>query len=127
MLAAPMEYSDIVLDHARNPRNVGPLEGANARGFQMNPVCGDTMVISLRIEDDRIADARFQTEGCTASVAASSILTEMIKGRTTTEARSLDYDDVTRAAGGLPPSKLHSAALVIDALRRALQSYERPT
>lgn len=127
MLAAPMEYSDIVLDHAQNPRNVGPLEGANARGFQVNPVCGDTMVISLRIEDDRIADARFQTEGCTASVAASSILTEMLKGRTTTEARSLDYDDVARAAGGLPPSKLHSAALVIDALRRALQSYERPT
>ena len=118
-----MEYSDIILDHARNPRNLGPLPDANARGYQMNPVCGDTLVLMLRIEEGRIGDARFQTEGCTASIAASSLLTEMIKGVSVEDALALTHEDVSEAIGGLPPSKLHSAALVIDALRRALASY----
>ena len=121
------EYSEIVLDHASHPRNQGPLEGANARGYQMNPVCGDTMVLMLRIAGDRIERAGFQTEGCTASVATSSIITEMVEGLTLAEARELNYDDISEAVGGLPPSKLHSAALVIDALRRALASYEATT
>ncbi len=118
-----MEYSETVLEHARNPRNVGLLPDANARGYQMNPVCGDTLVLMLRIDDDRIAAARFQTEGCTASIATSSILTEMVSGLTVEEALDLSYDDVSGAVGGLPPSKLHSAALVIDALRKAIASY----
>ncbi len=119
-----MEYSDIVLDHARNPRNAGPLPDANARGYQMNPVCGDTLVLMLRIEDGHITEARFQTEGCTASIATSSILTEMVTGLTLAEASALTHEDVAEAVGGLPPSKLHSAALVIDGLRRAIASYE---
>jgi nitrogen fixation NifU-like protein len=117
------EYSEIVLDHAENPRNQGLLPEANARGYQMNPVCGDTLVLMLRIEGDRIEQARFQTEGCTASIATSSIITEMAQGLTIDEALELSYDDVSAAVGGLPPSKLHSAALVIDALRRAIASY----
>ena len=117
------EYSEIVLDHAAHPRNMGALETANARGYQMNPVCGDTLVLMLRIEEQRIADAKFQTEGCTASLAASSILTEMVKGMSVSEAKELTHEDVSEAIGGLPPSKLHSAALVIDALRRAIASY----
>jgi len=117
------EYSEIVLDHAANPRNMGALENANARGYQINPVCGDTLVLMLRIEGDEIVDAKFQTEGCTASLAASSLLTEMVKGMSVSEARELTHDDVSEAIGGLPPSKLHSAALVIDALRRAIASY----
>jgi NifU-like protein involved in Fe-S cluster formation len=100
------------------------LEDANARGYNMNPVCGDTLALMLRIEDDRIAAARFQTEGCTASVATSSILTEMITGLSLEEAAALTHEDVSNAVGGLPASKLHSAALVIAALQRALTSYK---
>jgi NifU-like protein involved in Fe-S cluster formation len=118
------EYSEIVLDHAAHPRNQGPLEGANARGYQMNPVCGDTMVLMLRVVDGRIEKAGFQTEGCAASLATSSIITEMVEGLSLDEASDLTYEDVSDAVGGLPASKLHSAALVIDALRRAIASYQ---
>jgi NifU-like protein involved in Fe-S cluster formation len=116
-------YSEIVLEHARNPRNVGPLPEANARGYQMNPVCGDTLALSLRIEEGRIAEARFQAEGCTASIATSSLITEMITGLTLDEALAVSHEDVSEAAGGLPPSKAHSAVLVIGALRRAIDGY----
>ncbi len=120
-----MEYSEIVLEHAKNPQNAGVLENANARGYQMNPVCGDTLVLMLRIEDDLVADARFQTEGCTASIATSDIITEMVKGLSLEDAQAITHDDVAEAVGGLPPSKLHSAALVIDGLRRAIASYRQ--
>ncbi|HEX5368964.1 MAG TPA: iron-sulfur cluster assembly scaffold protein [Dehalococcoidia bacterium] len=120
-------YSDIVLDHAKNPRNQGALEDANARGYNMNPVCGDTLALMLRIEGDHIAEARFMTEGCTASVATSSILTEMITGMSLEEASELTHEDISEAVGGLPASKLHSAALVVDALKRALAGYEAAT
>ena len=112
------------LDHAKNPRNHGVLEDANARGYQMNPVCGDTLALMLRIEDGKIAAARFQTEGCTASLATSSLITEMVTGLSIEEALMLTHEDVSREVGGLPSSKLHSAALVIDALRRAIASYQ---
>ena len=118
-------YSEIVLEHAKNPRNQGNLEDANARGYNMNPVCGDVLSLMLRIEDGRIAEARFMTEGCTASVATSSIITEMVTGLTLDEARDLTHEDVAEAAGGLPASKLHSASLVIAALRQALDRYEK--
>lgn len=118
-------YSEIVLDHVRNPRNQGPLESANAQGYQMNPVCGDVLMLQLRIEDGRIAEARFQTEGCDASVATSSLITEMATGLTLDEALALTHEDVAAAVGGLPASKLHSAALVIGALRRAVESYRQ--
>ena len=117
-------YSDIVLDHAQNPRNQGILEDANAKAYQMNPVCGDVLALTLRIEDGRIDAARFQTEGCTASVATSSILTEMIAGLTLEEADELTHEDISDAVGGLPASKLHSAALVIGALKQALAGYK---
>jgi nitrogen fixation NifU-like protein len=116
-------YSEIVLDHAENPRNAGVLEDANARGYQMNPVCGDTLALTLRIEDDVIADARYQVEGCTASIATGSILTELVKGMSVDDALALTHEDVSKAVGGLPTSKLHSAALVIDGLRRAIAGY----
>jgi len=120
-------YSDIVLDHAGNPRNRGVLEDANAHAYQTNPVCGDMMVLMLRIEDGRIAKASFQTEGCVASVATSSILTELVSGMTLAEAAALTHEDIEAAVGGLPASKLHSAALVIGALRSAIASYEKAT
>ena len=117
-------YSDIVLDHAQNPRNQGSLEDANARANQMNPVCGDVLALTLRIDGEHITAAKFQTEGCTASVATSSILTELITGLTLDEAAELTHEDISEAVGGLPASKLHSAALVIGALRQALAGYK---
>ncbi len=117
-------YSDIVLDHAENPRNQGDLPDANAKGYQMNPVCGDVLSLMLRIEADRIETARFLTEGCTASVATSSIITEMITGLSLEEAAAITHEDVSDAVGGLPASKLHSAALVIGALQRAVSTYQ---
>ena len=118
-------YSEIVLDHVLNPRNQGVLEGANAQGYQMNPVCGDVLMLQLRIEDGRIASAGFQTEGCDASVATSSIITELATGLTLDDALALTHEDVSEAVGGLPASKLHSAALVIGALRRAIEAYRQ--
>jgi nitrogen fixation NifU-like protein len=117
-------YSEIVLDHAEHPRNQGNLENANARGYQMNPVCGDTLALMLRIDDDRISEARFMAEGCTASMATSSIITELVTGLSLDEALALTHEDVSEAVGGLPASKLHSAALAIDALRRAIAGYK---
>ena len=117
-------YSEIVVDHAEHPRNRGILESANAKGYQMNPVCGDTLVLMLRVEDGCIAEAMFQTEGCTASLATSSIITELVSGLSLDEALALTHEDVSEAAGGLPASKLHSAALVIDALRRAIAGFQ---
>lgn len=116
-------YSEIVLDHLHNPRNRGELEGANASGYQMNPVCGDTLALALRIEDGRIEAAGFLAAGCTAAMAASSVITELVQGLTLDEALALTYEDVSDAVGGLPSSKLHSAGLAIDALRRAVESY----
>ena len=118
-------YSDIVLDHAEHPRNQGILEDANARGYNMNPVCGDVLALTMRIEGGRIAEARAQTEGCTASVATSSILSVMVTGLTLDEAAALTHEDIADAVGGLPASKLHSASLVIAALRRAIESYQK--
>jgi nitrogen fixation NifU-like protein len=120
-------YSEIVLDHAEHPRNRGELADANARGYQMNPVCGDTLALMLRIDDDHVAGAGFLAEGCTASLATSSIITELVKGMTLDEAEALTHEDVSEAVGGLPASKLHSAALVIGALRRAIDAYREGT
>ena len=116
-------YSDIVLEHFRNPRNAGPLPDANAVGFERNPVCGDTMRLMLRIEDGRIAEARWQTEGCTAAIATSSIASEMIRGRPLSEVEGLTREDIEREAGGLPASKLHCSVLAAGALRKALADY----
>jgi len=112
------------MDHFENPRNKGILENSNARGFQMNPVCGDTLVLMLRIEDRRIAEAMFETEGCAASVATSSIITELVTGKTLEEASELTHEDIEEAVGGLPASKLHSAALAIGALKQAIAGYQ---
>jgi SUF system NifU family Fe-S assembly protein len=116
-------YTETVLDHAEHPRNQGILETANARAYTTNPVCGDAMLLMLRIENGRIAAAMFQTEGCVASQATSSMLTEAIIGKTLAEAEALTHEDIEEMAGGLPASKLHSAALVIGALRRAIAGY----
>ena len=118
-------YSDIVLDHFERPRNNGLLEDANAVGFMTNPVCGDTLLLMLRIEDGHIEEARWQSDGCAASIAASSLLSELVCGRSVGEAEAITREGIVDALGGLPASKLHASVLAADALRHALADYRR--
>jgi nitrogen fixation NifU-like protein len=118
-------YSDIVRQHFENPRNAGELADADAVGYETNPVCGDTMRLTLRIDGERIVTARFQTSGCPAAIAASSVCTEMICGLSLTEAEELTKEDYAAALGGLPPSKMHCSVLAADAVRAAAVDYHR--
>ena len=123
MSTAKEGYSEIVLDHFEHPRNNGVLEGANAVGYMTNPVCGDALVLMLRIEDERIEEARWQSDGCAASLAASSLLTELVLGKSLVEASEITREAVVEALGGLPASKLHASVLAADALHHALAEY----
>jgi nitrogen fixation NifU-like protein len=116
-------YNELVLEHFNNPRNVGVIENADGTGVALNPVCGDMMKLTLRIEGDTIADARFQTAGCAAAIATSSVATEMFKGRTVSEAETLTREQIADAIGGLPPSKIHCSVLAADALKKALSDW----
>ncbi len=116
-------YSPIVIEHFQNPRNVGELPDANAQASVTNPVCGDVLQLMLKIDDGRIVEVRFKTFGCEAAIAASSLLTEMIKGKTLSEAQDLTPDMITAALGGLPRVKLHASALAEEALKEALEAY----
>ncbi len=113
-------YSPTVLDHLENPRNVGELADASAHGEATNPVCGDLLYLYLKTEGDRITGASFKVQGCPPSIAAGSVLTELILGRTIAEARALKPKDVTAALEHLPRNKEHCSILAIDALRAAL-------
>ena len=119
-----MLYSKTVMDHFRNPRNVGVIEDADGVGEVGNPLCGDMMTIYLKIEDDRIADIKFQTFGCGSAIAVSSMLTEIAKGKTVEEARKISNKDVADALEGLPKNKLHCSNLGADALHMALKDYD---
>ncbi len=116
-------YSPVVLDHFANPRNAGVLEAPDAVGVQSNPVCGDTMKLMLRIADGVITEARWQTVGCPAAIATSSVATELITGKPIDAIEGLSKEQIVEAVGGLPPSKLHCSVLAQDALRKALKSY----
>jgi len=119
------DYSDLVLDHFQNPRNAGEMPDEDAVGYETNPVCGDTMRLMLRINGERIVEARFQTSGCPAAIATSSVCTEMIAGLHLREAERLTREDFARALGGLPPGKTHCSVLAADALRAAIEDYRR--
>ena len=116
-------YSPIVIDHFQNPRNVGELPDANAQASVTNPVCGDVLQLMLKIDAGRIAAVRFKTFGCEAAIAASSLLTEMIKGKTLTDVQDITPEMITATLGGLPKVKLHAAALADEALKEALEHY----
>lgn len=117
-------YSEKTLDHFRNPRNVGTLEGPDvAVGKVGNPVCGDLMYMYIRVSGDRIADIRFQTFGCGSAVATSSMTTELVKGLTLDEAMKVTRNDVADALEGLPPIKMHCSNLAADALHDAIKSW----
>ena len=116
-------YSPIVIDHFQNPRNVGELPDANAQASVTNPVCGDVLQLMLHIVDGRIADVRFKTFGCEAAIAASSLLTELVRGKSLAEAHGITPEEITAALGGLPKVKLHASALAEEALKEALEQY----
>lgn len=118
-----MIYSDKVMDHFGNPRNVGVLEDADGTGEVGNPVCGDVMKITIKVDDDRIGDIRFQTLGCGAAIATSSIVTEMAKGMTLAEAVAITKSQVAEELGGLPPAKMHCSVLATDGLKKAVDDY----
>ena len=117
-------YTEKVLDHFSNPRNMGEVEGANGVGTVGNAKCGDIMQISLRINDDGvIEDVGFKTFGCGAAIATSSMATEMIKGKTIDEALQLSNSAVVEALEGLPPAKIHCSVLAEEAVKAALEDY----
>ena len=117
-------YSKTVMDHFRNPRNVGVIEAADGVGEVGNPLCGDMMTIYLRIKDEVIDDIKFQTFGCGSAIAVSSMLTEIAKGKTLAEAKKITNKDVAEALEGLPKNKLHCSNLGADALQMAIKDFE---
>jgi nitrogen fixation NifU-like protein len=118
-----MAYSEIVLDHFKNPRNVGEIPDADGVGEVGNPVCGDMMNVYIKVADNRLADVKFKTFGCGAAIAVSSMITEMAKGKTIEEAMKITNAHVAEALGGLPPNKLHCSNLGADALHSAIKNY----
>ena len=116
-------YSDKVMDHFRNPRNVGVLEDANGIGEVGNAKCGDIMKMYLKIEDDIIQDVKFETFGCGSAIASSSMATELIKGKPLAEVRQLTNKAVAEALDGLPAYKMHCSVLAEEAIQKALDDY----
>ena len=116
-------YSEKVMDHFRNPRNVGEIENPDGVGKAGNPVCGDIMELYIKVEDEKIVDAKFKTFGCGAAIATSSMLTEMVKGKTIEEALKITNKAVAEALDGLPPIKMHCSVLAEEALKSAIEDY----
>ena len=116
-------YSEKVMDHFTNPRNVGEIENPAGAGEVGNPTCGDIMSITLDIEDNIIKDIKFKTFGCGAAIATSSMVTEMVKGKTIEEALQVTNKKVAEALDGLPPAKMHCSNLAADALHKAIEDY----
>jgi nitrogen fixation NifU-like protein len=118
-------YSEKVLDHFQNPRNVGEIENPDGVGQAGNPKCGDIMKIYLRVENDVITDIRFKTFGCASAIASSSMATELVKGKTVEEAWNLTNRAVAEALDGLPPVKMHCSVLAEEAIHAAINNYRR--
>lgn len=116
-------YSEKVMDHFRNPRNMGEIADADGVGTVGNPVCGDLMTIYIKVEDGRLVDIKFKTFGCGAAIATSSMITELARGKTLEEAMKISRADVADSLGGLPPIKMHCSNLAADGLREAIKDY----
>ncbi len=116
-------YSEKVMEHFANPRNVGEIKDADGIGKVGNPVCGDLMWIYIKVKDNRLEDVKFKTFGCGAAIATSSMVTEMAKGKTLEEALKITRNDVAEALDGLPPIKMHCSNLAADGLHAAIKDY----
>jgi nitrogen fixation NifU-like protein len=116
-------YSDTVMEHFTNPRNVGEIENPDGVGEVGNPVCGDMMTFYIKVDDGRISDVKFKTFGCGAAIAVSSMVSEMAKGKTIEEALKISRNDVAEELGGLPQQKMHCSNLGADALHAAIEDY----
>jgi nitrogen fixation protein NifU and related proteins len=110
-------FNQLVLDHFGNPRNAGELPDATASAEVTNPVCGDVMRIAMQIESGKIAEARFKAQGCVAAIAAGSVLTELVRGKTPAEAKAITAREISEALGGLPPASFHAAQLCTDVVQ----------
>ncbi len=119
------KYSEKVMEHFQNPRNVGEIENADGIGHVGNPVCGDIMELYIKVEDNIIVDAKFKTLGCGAAIATSSMVTELVKGKAVDEALKISNRAVAEALGGLPKIKLHCSVLAEEALRSAIEDYQK--
>jgi nitrogen fixation NifU-like protein len=118
-------YTEKVKDHFFHPRNVGEIKNPDGFGKVGNPTCGDVMAIYIKVKENRITDIKFKTFGCTAAIATSSVLTEMVKGKTLDDALKITRDDVANELGGLPSIKLHCSNLAADALKEAINNYRK--
>ncbi len=118
-----MDYSEKVMNHFLNPRNVGKIENPDGVGEVGNPVCGDMMTFYIKVKDGRLVDVKFQTFGCGAAIAVSSMVSEMAKGKTIEEALKISNKEVAKELGGLPKNKLHCSNLGADALHKAIEDY----
>ena len=118
-------YTEKVMDHFKNPRNMGEIPDADGVGTVGNPVCGDMMTIYIKVKDNRIEDIKFKTFGCGAAVATSSMVTEIAKGKTLEEAMNITRASVADSLGGLPPVKMHCSNLAADALHAAIEDYRK--
>lgn len=117
-------YSDRVMEHFSNPRNIGEIKNADGVGEVGNPVCGDMMSFYIKVEDDKISDIKYKTFGCVAAIAVSSMVSEMAMGKTLAEARTITKKSVAESLDGLPKEKLHCSNLGADALAKAIEDFE---
>ena len=120
-------YTDKVMEHFRNPRNMGEIPNADGVGTVGNPVCGDLMTMYIKVKDDRLEDVKFKTYGCGAAIATSSMTTELAKGKTLDEAMKITRASVADSLGGLPKVKMHCSNLAADALHAAIEDYREKT
>jgi nitrogen fixation NifU-like protein len=118
-------YSEKVMDHFSNPRNVGEIEEASGTGTVGNPACGDIMKLTIKVENEVITDVKFKTFGCGAAIATSSMVTEIVKGKPLNEAEKISDSTVAEALDGLPPVKMHCSNLAADALHAAIEDYKK--
>jgi nitrogen fixation NifU-like protein len=122
----PLPYSEKVMEHFRNPRNVGRLEEPDAKAIEGSPACGDMVAVYLQVDEEKqtIDDIKFESYGCASNIATGSIITEMAKGKTLEEAKQITWKQASEELGGLPPIKTHCSVLAVDGLRAAIQNYE---
>jgi len=120
-----MAYSQKVIEHFTHPRNVGIIDNPDGVGRVGNQICGDVMELYIKVQDNKIIDAKFQTFGCAAAIATSSMVTELVKGKTIDEALKIGNQTVTEALGGVPPLKRHCSVLAEEALKKAIKDYQQ--